>query len=155
MKTWYSRRGRNIFWLSFGWENLKNVKEQPSVFIPTYVGLGLHAQTCSCVCSLDWCICRLILACMYLFFSLCAHKFHTTYACRILHTQACSCIHMAPSRNPSLGILVPFSPVFHLFATLTSSFTIFCTQLYVPCHISSYCASNITFSPFLLLGFMP
>ena len=125
------------------------------MFILACANLGLCEQTCSYLRSLDSCVRRLVLACVYLFFSLCARKFHPTYACRILHTQACSCIHMAPSRNPSLGILVPFSPVFHLFATLTSSFTIFCTQLYVPCHISSYCASNITFSPFLLLGFMP
>ena len=80
---------------------------------------------------------------------LCTHRFHLTYACKILRTQGPSCACMALGRNPSLGILdLFFLSFFHFFAILTSCFTIFCTQLRIPCHISSYCESNITFPPF-------
>ena len=68
--------------------------------------------------SLYSCIRRLVLARKYLFSSLCAHRFHPAYTYRILCMQDPSCACMAPSKNPSLGI-------FHLFAILTSSLTIF------------------------------
>jgi len=85
----------------------------------------LHAQTCSCTRSLYLCVRRLVLMCLYLFFNLCAPRFHPIYVCRILHMQDFSFTRMVPGRKLSLGILAPFSSVFHLFEILTSSFTIF------------------------------
>ena len=114
-----------MFRLSFDWEILENVKEQLFVFIPMCAGLSLDAQTSSCVCSLDSCVRRLVLTCVYLFFYLGVCRFDLAYACRILHMQDPSYACMAPGRNPNLGILDPLSSVFHLFVILTSSFIIF------------------------------
>ena len=91
----------------------------------TLLCLSLRAQTCSCACSLYLCVRKLVLVCLYLFFSLCACGFHPTYACKILCTQDFSCTCMVLGRKLSLGILAPFSYVFHQFAILTSSFPIF------------------------------
>ena len=105
----------------------------------------LHAQTCSCVRNLYSCVNRLVLACVYLFFSLCMRRFHPVYACKILHTRDLSCARMVLGRNPNLGILAHFSSVCNFNVILHH----FCTQFYALCHISSYCTSNITLSPFL------
>ena len=125
MKTLHFRRGRNMFWLSLDWENLENIKEQLSVFVPACTGSGLLAQTCSCACSLYSCMRRLVLARVYLFFSLCACRFHLAYVCKLLRMQDSSCACMALGRNLSLGNLAHFSSVFICSAILTSSFTIF------------------------------
>ena len=137
--------GRNMFRLSSSWEKLENVEEHPSMFILACANLGLCVQACSCARNLYSFVRRLVLVRMYLFFSLYARRFH-------LRMRAKFFVCMVPSRNLSLGILALFSSVFYLFATLTSCFTIFCTQLYAPCHISSYCESNIIFAPFFSLN---
>jgi len=105
----------------------------------------LHVQACSCMCSLYLCVCRLVLAHVCLFFNSCACRFQLAHVYRILRTQPHSCACMVSGKNPSLGIWTPFSSMLHLFAILTSFLTIFCIQLYDPCHISSYYESNITF----------
>ena len=138
-----------MFRLSFDWENLENIKEQPFVFIPAYTGSGLQAQTCTCTHSLYSCMHKLVLVCVYTLFSLCAHKFHSAYMCRLLRTQDYSCACMALGRNPSLGFLAHFSSFFHLLCNLNIILHHFCIQLYVPCHASSYCEFNIIFPQFL------
>ena len=95
-----------MFRLSFGWENLENIEEQPSVFVLACVDLGLRVHTCSCGHNLD------------------------VYAGLFLH----ACIYFSSVCN---FIIIPHH---------------FCTQLYVLCHISPYCASNIIFLPFLSLN---
>ena len=118
------------------------------MFILACAGSGLHAQTCSCVLSLYLCVRRLVLACMYLFFSLCTCKFQPTYACSFLRTQDPSCAHMAPGKNPSLGILAPFFIYFSSFCNFKIIPHHFCISLYASPHISLYCESSITFPPF-------
>ena len=59
------------------------------------------------------------------------------YGCKI------KCLHIAPSKNPNLVIWAPFSSVCNSYIILH-----FCIQLYVPCLISFYCESNITFLAF-------
>ena len=125
--------------LSFGWEKFENVKEQPSVLILACADSSLCAQTCSQVRSLDSCVHKSILAFVYLFFSLCIHKIFSAYAWWILHTHGLSCVCIVPSKNPNLNLWAPFSHIFHLFAILTSSFTIF----------SLNCMSHVTFHPIM------
>ena len=139
-------RGRNTFRLSFGWENLENIEEQPSVFVFMWAESSLHTQTCSCVCNLNSCVCRLVLECVYLFFSLCMHRILSAYMCRILWKQGLSCVHMAPDKNPNLNILAHFFTCFSFVCNFNITLHHFWTQMYVSCHIPSYYASNIIFS---------
>jgi len=60
-----------MFRLSFVYEKLENIEEQPFVFVLACVDLGLRVRTCSWIHSLASCIRRFVLACVYLFFSLC------------------------------------------------------------------------------------
>ena len=103
------------------------------MFVLAFAGLGLRTQPYLCVHGL-------VLACVYLFFSLCACRFQPAYACSFLSTQDPSYARMAPGKNPSLGILAFFSSVFHLFAILKSFLTIFASH-YMP-HLTSHSIVN-------------
>ena len=118
---------------------MKNIEEQPFVFILACAKLGLCMQTCSCVHNLNSCLCSLVLAYVYLFFNLCVSRILSLYAYKILCTQDLSCLLVALSGNPNLNILAPFSPVFHLFAILKSPLTIFELK----------CMSHVIFYPIM------
>ena len=133
-----------MFRLIFGCEKLENVEEHPSMFIFACSDLALRVQTCSCAGRLYSCVRWLVLTRAYLFFNLCVCRFHQPYECRTLRMQYLSNTCMALGRNPSLGILAHFSFVYNFNIILHH----LCTQLYVSCHILSYCEPNITFPPF-------
>ena len=131
-----------MFIMSFDWENLEKVEEQPSMFVLACAGLGLHVQACSCVRSLDLLVRMLFHAHLCLFFSSYMRKFQPMQACKILHTRPHSCPCEKPSKNPSLGIWTPFSFVFHLFTIFTSFLTIFASN-YIS-HVISHSIVNLT-----------
>ena len=123
-----------MFRLSFDLGNLEK-DEHPFVFVPTCANMFLYTQpvfmrTQACSCTRVSVL--LFMAC----------SFQPTHLCKILSSQLSSYARIG--RNPSLGIWTPFSSVCN-FNIIPHYFRI---QLYVPCHISSCCESNITFSLF-------
>ena len=140
----------------------------------------LCVQTCSCVCSLYSFVHKLVLTCVYLFFSLCSQRFHLVYACRTLHTQYLSCTRMAPGSSLdtlSQGTLCqlmgtwkflevsfsPFSLVGHAFSFLQSYIhmphriglcTIFLPTTFLPisCKLLPYQIRVLQTVPYLILA---
>ena len=111
------------------------------MFVPTCVGSGLRAQTCSCACSLYSCIHGIILAHVCLLFSSYARRFHSVHAALFLHT-------CGARQKPQFGHLDSFIICSSSVCNLNIIPHHFCIPLYAPHHISLYCEYNITFSLF-------
>lgn len=118
------------------------------MFVLACAESSLHAQTCSCIRSLGWCVHSSVLVCVFLFFSLCMCRILSMSACRVLHMQGLFYICIVLGKNPNLIILAHFSPIIHLFSTLTPFFINFALNCmsHITFHLIN--ASKLTFTSF-------
>ena len=115
------------------------------------LSLLLHAWALACVCSLDLCVHRSVLAYVGLFLSLCIRGFWPMYAGSCLRTWVLIRVHEMLGRGLTLPIFTSFSTVSLLYANPTPLFVIFAPKHH--CILLFYlysCIENIMFHHFHL-----